>query len=132
MLRASLCVHPNPFWLLSNDPYEAVWRMAALCTGVLALVTIAVLSRTGWTRLTGFGLAATLAAGVLAALAGRQATIGLACAGVPGAGPAASQAAEASATTLAVFQVVTVAACLVTLVLLIGGARRLVSQCRGI
>jgi hypothetical protein len=120
MLRAGLCVYPNLFPFLSSSPYEAVWRMAALCACILALETIVVVARAGWSRLAGVDLAATLAAALLAALAGRQATMGVPCYTEPFITPTPTmeQAVTASTNLLMLYQDLTAAACLVALVLL--------------
>jgi hypothetical protein len=127
MLRAAFCAFPNPFSFLSSDPYEALWQMEALCALVLGLVTLVLQRRTGWSPIAWFSLASTVGAGLLAVLSGRQATIGLVCAGISGATPAANQAAGASATTLQVFQALGVVVCVLTMVLLVVGVRRVLS-----
>ena len=121
MLQVALCVYPNLFSFLSSDPYEALCRMAAICACLLGAETILLRVRIGWSSIAWLSLAAAVAAAILAALAGRQATIGLACAGAPSANQAANQTAEASTNTLAVLQAFVIAACLMTITLLVVG-----------
>ncbi len=128
MLARALCMFPNPFSLLSDDPYEALWRVAALCGVVLGIETIILFWRNGRSPFAFVTLVATVGALALAAIAGRQAMVGLVCAGVPGATAAAAKAAEMSYDMLVVLQWCGIAACLVTLILVVMGLLRLARQ----
>ncbi len=125
MLTRALCVFPNPFSLLSDDPYEALWRVAALCGVALGIETIILFWRNGRSPLAFVTLVATVGSLALAVIAGRQAMVGLVCAGVPGATATAAKEAEMSYNTLVALQRCGIAACLVTLILVVMGWLRL-------
>jgi len=128
MLTLALCIFPNPFFLLSADPYEALWRTAALCAALLGIETIVLFWRIGRSPLAWVTLVVAGGSVVLAVIAGRQAVIGLVCASIPNAPASLVRKAEASLNLLVALQWCGIAACLVTAVLLVLGGLRLVGR----
>ena len=130
MFILGLCEIPNPFSFISESPYEALWPVMVLC-GVLLLALFVML----WVRSSPRALlmSTAIASGVAFALAivdGRQATIGLVCAGFPGASTSAQQTANASLNILSMLQIVAGIVLLFTIFLLIIGSRSVIKGSR--
>lgn len=128
MLALDLCIFPNPFFWFGDAPYEALWHVTLLCAILLGIEAIALLFAKYSPAKVLIAALLALVAAALTITAGHMATVGMVCAGVPGASQASIRAAQESSLTLTSLQLLGLGLCSATLCSLILGARNLTQK----